>query len=62
MKKTLLMALGMAGVLFLYGYLASSVGHNHSAHGEISSHHGQGDADKSEEGHTNSHEEMGHSH
>jgi len=38
MKKTILIALGMAGGLFLYGYLASSVGHDHSAHGEKGQH------------------------
>ena len=33
MKKTIFIALGMALALFLYGYLASTVGHDHSSHG-----------------------------
>ncbi len=49
MKKTLFLALSMAGVLFLYGYLASSAGHDHSAHGGGNDHHAQGSAVSSEE-------------
>lgn len=32
MKKSLLIAFTMACVLFVYGWLASSMGHDHSAH------------------------------
>jgi len=32
MKKSILTAIGMAIVLLIYGYLASTVGHDHSSH------------------------------
>ena len=34
MGKNLLITFGLAIVLFIYGYLASSVGHDHSQHDE----------------------------
>ena len=50
MKKSILIAIGMALVLFIYGYLASTAGHDHSSHGqgntqveEGQSDHGHGD-------------------
>ena len=49
--KTLLIALGLAVVLFIYGYVASTVGHDHSKHS------GEG---PNESGH--SHEDHDHSH
>ena len=36
--KTFLQALGMAVVLFFYGYLLSTAGHDHSAHQHNGSH------------------------
>lgn len=33
MKKNLLITFGIALALFIYGYLASTVGHDHSSHG-----------------------------
>jgi hypothetical protein len=36
--KTFLQALGMAVALFLYGYLFSTAGHDHSAHQHAGSH------------------------
>ena len=49
--KTFLIALGLAVVLFIYGYVASTVGHDHSQHsGEK----------PTESGH--SHEDHDHSH
>ncbi len=39
--KSFLIALGMAGVLFLYGYLLSVAGHDHSAHEGKGASHGQ---------------------
>jgi len=33
MKKNLLITLGIAGALFIYGYLASNAGHDHGSHG-----------------------------
>ena len=32
MKKSILTAIGMALVLFIYGYFASTAGHDHSSH------------------------------
>ena len=37
--KTYLMALGMAAVLFAYGYAANRLGHDHSQHEHQASHH-----------------------
>ena len=38
MKKSLLISIGMAFVLFVYGYFASTVGHDHSQHGQEAEH------------------------
>ncbi|VAX35537.1 hypothetical protein MNBD_UNCLBAC01-2148 [hydrothermal vent metagenome] len=59
MKKTLFIALGMAGVLFLYGYFSSSAGHDHKAHGGKDDHHAQESSDTEKQ---NSHKEQVHSH
>lgn len=39
MKKSILIALGMAIVLFGYGYFLSTAGHDHSKHGAGKGHH-----------------------
>ncbi len=39
MKKSILIALGMAVLLFIFGYLLSTVGHDHSKHGGDTGHH-----------------------
>jgi hypothetical protein len=44
--KTIFIALGMAVILFLYGYVLSTVGHDHDHHMESASrgeHHAAGD-------------------
>ena len=45
MKKRILTAIGMALVLFIYGYLSSTVGHDHSSHSpgniQIEEEHGE---------------------
>lgn len=38
--KTLFIALGMALILFVYGYVASSLGHDHSRHEQVSTNSG----------------------
>jgi hypothetical protein len=53
MKKTLFQSLGMALTLFLYGYLLSMVGHDHSSHNK-------GNRMESESGHQHNGHEYGH--
>ena len=50
MNKNILICFGMALALFMYGYLASTVGHDHSSHS-------QGNAQVEED-----HGHSGHSH
>ena len=48
--KTFLIALGLVLVLFIYGYVASTVGHDHSKHsgeGHHVSEHSHGEHDHS---------------
>ncbi len=35
MRKSIIVALGMAGALFLYGYVLSTSGHDHGSHGKV---------------------------
>lgn len=51
--KTILIALGMAAILFIYGYFFSTAGHDHSSHGKVST---------EEENHTSDHKERSHDH
>lgn len=51
--KTVLIALGMAGVLFIYGYIFSAAGHDHRSHEKVSA---------EEENHTPGHKERSHDH
>lgn len=51
--KTILIAAGMAGALFIYGYLFSATGHDHDSHKKVSveeknntSGHEEGDIDR----------------
>ncbi len=39
MKKSILIAIGMAIVLFIIGYFLSTAGHDHSKHGGETEHH-----------------------
>ena len=48
MKKNILIAIGIAFGLFIYGYLASTAGHDHDSHGHDKV---QVNADHSEQGH-----------
>lgn len=55
--KTLLQVIGMAVILFFYGYLLSTAGHDHSAH-----QHGKPDSsmEKSIHPHDDGHEHSHH--
>jgi len=55
MKKNILVTMGMALALFVYGYLASSVGHDHDSHGAD-----QGEVKEQHSG--QSHDEHEHQH
>lgn len=39
MKKTILIVIGIAVVLFVFGYFLSTAGHDHSKHGSEGNHH-----------------------
>jgi len=38
MKKSIFIAIGMALALFVYGYIASTAGHDHSKHSNEAEH------------------------
>ena len=54
MKKSIGIAVAMAGILILYGYIMSNAGHDHSAHDESSNQpkHSSASHEESHEGHT----------
>jgi len=51
MKKSILITVGMALVLFIYGYLASTAGHDHGSHGQGNGHVEEEQSDHGEHEH-----------